>query len=97
MNPQTVSPSDCAAAKAKGITIYVIYTTYDADSSVLLYSNSELAPYLAGTSSPGFVSSLEACASAPADFLQAANSGAIATAFDELLATALSSAGRFTQ
>jgi len=97
MNPDTVTPRDCDAAKAKGIIVYVIYTTYDADSTVLLYNNSELAPYLAGTSDPGMVASLQACASTPNFFIQATDAAAITSAFNTLLQTALSSPGRFTQ
>jgi Flp pilus assembly protein TadG len=92
-----ITPDNCAAAKAKGITVYVLYTTYDADSSVLLYTNSALAPYLAGTESPGMVASLQACASQPSDFIQATNAAAITAAFNTLLLTALASAGRFTE
>jgi Flp pilus assembly protein TadG len=97
MNPVTVTPQDCDAAKAKGITVYVIYTTYDEDSTVLLFGNSALKPYLDGTASPGMVASLQACASSPADFIEATDATSIQAAFTSLLQVALSSPVRFTR
>lgn len=92
-----ITSDNCAAAKAKGIAVYVLYTTYNADTSVLLYSNIELLPYLNGTESPAMVQELTACATTPSDFVQATDAAGIETAFNALLQTALSSAGRFTE
>ncbi len=89
--------ADCAAAKAKGITVYVLYTTYSDDPSVLLYDNIALKPYLDSTSlaTDGMVPQLTACASAPTDFIQATDANGIASAFNILLQTALSAPGRY--
>ena len=92
-----LNPSDCAAMKAKGYSVYVLYTPYSSDPSVLLFNNAALAPYLAGTASPGMVSSLQACASSAANFAQANDPASVVADMNQMLQSALGLGARFTQ
>ena len=88
-------PADCNAIKALGYTVYVLYTPYSSDPSALLY-NEPLLPYL--TPSPSIMdTNLQQCASDPGNFKDASTPDAIIAALNQLLLSAIGSAGRFTQ
>ncbi len=92
-----LDPANCSAMKAKGYSIYVLYTPYSSDPTVLVFGNSALAPYLNGTASPGMVASLQACASSPNDFAQASDTTTIIADMNQMVQSALGAGGRFTQ
>jgi Flp pilus assembly protein TadG len=89
--------SDCAYAKAKNINVFVIYTTYFDNASLLPFGNYLLAPYLTGTDSVDVVPELTACASSPQNFIQASDAAAIGSAVQQFLLAALRGSGRFSQ
>lgn len=94
-----INPADCAAMKALGYNVYVLYTTYITTPSnlVLPFDNIELLGYINGTKSPAMAPSLQSCASAPTNFAEASDPAAISTAMTQMLQAALGNAGRYTQ
>ncbi len=94
-----INPVDCAAMKALGYNVYVLYTTYITTPSnlVLPFDNIDLLPYINGSASPAMVPSLTACASAPTNFAEASDPAAINAAMTQLLQAALGNGGRYTQ
>ena len=94
-----INPADCAAMKALGYNVYVLYTTYITTPAnlVLPFDNIDLLGYINGTKSPAMAPSLQSCASAPTNFAQASDPVAINTAMTQMLQAALGNAGRYTQ
>lgn len=94
-----INPADCTAMKALGYNIYVLYTTYITTPSnlVLPFDNIDLLPYIKGTSTPAMATSLQSCASSPANYAEASDPAAITQAMNQLLRAALLSGGRFTR
>ena len=94
-----IDPTNCTAMKNLGYSIYVIYTTYVTDpSSVMLqFDNGPIAGYVKGTSTPAMVPSLQACASAPANYAEASDPTAINAAMTQMLQAALGNGGRYTR
>jgi hypothetical protein len=92
-----INPVNCNAMKNLGYSVYVLYTTYITTPAnlVLPFDNIDLMPYIDGTKSPGMATSLQACASAPQDYVEASDPAAIATAMTQLLKAALGNSGRF--
>jgi Flp pilus assembly protein TadG len=92
-----VDPANCQAMKNKGYAVYVLYTTYSSDPSVLV-NDQALGAYLTPEGGASTMAQrLEACASQPANFIQASDPADIQAAMRTLLQSALTSAGRFTQ
>lgn len=102
-----INPADCTAMKNLGYNVYVLYTTFvTSPLDTVLLNNHGLLPYLTGYDDKGnavdvgsksMVSSLQSCASAPANFAQASDPDAINAAMTLLLQSALSSGGRYTR
>ena len=94
-----INPADCAAMKALGYNVYVLYTTYITTPAnlVLPFDNIELLDFINGTKSPAMAPSLQACASAPTNFAEASDPAAIDAAMTQMLQAALGNAGRYTQ
>ncbi len=93
-----INPANCTAMKNLGYNVYVLYTTYITTPSnlVLPFSNSALLPYLNGTQAPTMAGSLQSCASAPTNYIQASVPADITTAMTQLLKAALANSGRLT-
>jgi hypothetical protein len=93
-----IDPANCTAMKNLGYNVYVLYTTYITTPTnlVLPFSNSQLLPYLNGTQAPTMAGSLQSCASAPTNYIQASIPADIDAAMTQLLKAALASGGRFT-
>jgi Flp pilus assembly protein TadG len=94
-----INPANCAAMKALGYSVYVLYTTYITDpEALILVNNTALYNYI--TVAPPATSlmdtSLASCASAPSNYQKASSPAAIATAMTQLLQAALGNGGRFT-
>jgi hypothetical protein len=93
-----INPANCAAMKALGYNVYVLYTTYiTTPTNLILVNNTALLPYINGTASPAMVTSLQSCASAPTNYAEASDPAAIASAMTQLLKAALGNGGRFTK
>lgn len=94
-----INPADCAAMKSLGYSVYVLYTTYITTPSDLLlpFDNINLLPYINGTRTPAMASSLRSCASAPTNYAEASDPAAIHAAMSQMLQSALSNGGRYTQ
>ena len=86
-----VRPGDCDAIKAKGITILTLYTPYLPLPSNGFY-NQFVAPIQAQIGP-----ALQACASSPTLFFQAANASDIDAQLRVMLASVLRTSGHFTQ
>jgi Flp pilus assembly protein TadG len=93
-----LNPANCTAMKNLGYNVYVLYTTYITTPSnlVLPFSNINLLAYLNVTQSPTMAGSLQSCASAPGNYVQASNPADITTAMTQLLQAALANGGRLT-
>jgi Flp pilus assembly protein TadG len=93
-----INPANCTAMKNLGYNVYVLYTTYITTPSnlVLPFSNSALLPYLNGTQAPTMAGSLQSCASAPTNYIQASVPADITAAMTQLLKAALANSGRLT-
>ena len=93
-----INPADCTAMKNLGYNVYVLYTTYITTPANLLlpFDNIDLLPYINGSTSPTMASSLQSCASAPANYAEASDPAAINTAMTQMLQAALGNGGRFT-
>lgn len=94
-----INPADCAAMKALGYNVYILYTTYitTPPNLVLPFDNIDLLGYINGTKNPAMAPSLQSCASNPTNFAQASDPAAINTAMTQMLQAALGNAGRYTQ
>jgi hypothetical protein len=92
-----MDPANCQAMKNKGYAVYVLYTSYSSDPSVLA-NDSALGAYLTQEGGASTMAQrLAACASQPANFLEAGDPADIQAAMRTLLQSALTSSGRFTQ
>lgn len=88
-----IKAADCAGMKNLGYSIYVLYTTYIATPpDLMLRFDRSLAPYVSS-----IVPALKSCASAPTNYAEASDPNAINTAMMQLLQSALSNSGRYTQ
>lgn len=88
-----IKAADCAGMKSLKYSIYVLYTTYIATpTDLMLHFDPNLAPYV-----PSIVPALKSCASAPTNYAEASDPTAINTAMTQLLQSALSNSGRYTQ
>ena len=85
-----VSPSDCDAMKAKGVTILTLYTPY-----IQLTSNAFYNTYVAPLQSQ-IAPELQACASAPSMAFIASNAVDIDARLQTMLAAVLQSSGHLT-
>ena len=83
--------------KALGYVIYIPYTTYTIPDPIddVLLNNESLVPYLQGTKTPGMLASLQACASAPSNVIQASEPADIDAGLTKLLQSAITNGGRF--
>ena len=93
-NSRVISPiglQNCAAMKAKGVTVLVLYTPYLPLPTNAFY-NQYVAPIQAQIGP-----SLQACASTPALFYQASNASDIDAALQQMLATVIQSSGHLTR
>jgi Flp pilus assembly protein TadG len=90
-----LNPANCSAIKALGFAVYVLYTTYSSDPTALL-NNAQLGTYLTGSPSAMDVA-LQSCASAPGNFQEAVDPATTVTALNQMLLSAIGTAGRFVQ
>ena len=102
-NKGPINPSICDAIKAKGYNLYVLYTTY-IDDPIALPFNMTLEQFLTSppsgqaTGTPSLMAqALTACASTPANFVQAADPASILAAMDQIVNSALGNGGRFSK
>jgi Flp pilus assembly protein TadG len=100
-----INPADCAAMKALGYDVYVLYTTYitqdaSGNQNPLVIYNTFLVPYVNGTGTPAsynLATNLQACASSPSNFAQASDPAAITAAMTAMLQSVINSGARLTQ
>jgi Flp pilus assembly protein TadG len=90
-----ITPSICNGLKNKGITVYVLYTTYLSQSIDLPFGNSALAPYITGSASNDLLPALTSCASSPEDLIQATSQSDIQSAMATLVELAVANSIRF--
>ena len=108
---QPITPSECAAIKAAGVQILVLYVQYvplDTSYGGVNYNNGwydtyiqkyvDPAPYT-GTTDPNSAvqTNLTACASSPSFFFYASDSSQISTQLNAMLTAAENTGVRFTQ
>ena len=86
-----VNPTDCAALKAKGVTILTLYTPY-----LPLTSNAFYNQYVAPIQSQ-IAPKLQACASSPSLAYQADNAADIDARLQTMLTAVIQSSGHLTQ
>jgi hypothetical protein len=88
---QPVNISQCAAIKARGIRIAVLYTTYYPLTSNSWY-NDTVAPFISQVSG-----NLQDCASSPSLFFEVSTDGDITAAMTQLFINAVATAPHLTQ
>jgi hypothetical protein len=84
--------------KNKGFNVYVLYTPYLPLANPFYLNNDKqyVEPTTVGGTS-AILAALQACASAPANFFQASDPAAINAAMQQMLKSALNSAGRVSR
>ena len=92
-----MDPADCAAIKAKGYQVFVLYTTYSTDYPLVLLNNQNLSTYINGTGPGSLVGNLQACASGGQNFIQASSPADIQAGLTQLLSVAVGSAAKYVQ
>ncbi len=92
-----MDPADCAAIKAKGYQVFVLYTTYSTDYPLVLLNNQNLSTYINGTGPGSLVGNLQACASGSQNFIQASSPADIQAGLTQLLSVAVGSAAKYVQ
>jgi Flp pilus assembly protein TadG len=85
-----MDPNACTSLKNKGVTVAVIYTSYDPLND-MRYTDL-VAPF-----QPNIGSALQACASSPNFFVQADSADQIATAIQTMIGAALQQSARLSQ
>jgi len=96
-NLQAFSPSYCQLFKDMGYTVYVVYTPYYPLMNGYYLQN--MASIVEGTGPASITTNLQACASAPANFIAANvnDSGSLQAALQTFLKQALIAPARLTQ
>jgi hypothetical protein len=94
-----IDPANCGAIKNLGFNVYVFYTSYLAKPPELLLplDNIALLPVIDGTAPSTIALALQSCASAPADYIRAADLAGITAAVKQMLRAALGNAARLTE
>ena len=93
-----INPVDCDGMKKLGYSVYVLYTTYiSSPPDLMLHFDRGLESYINGTTKGAMVPSLQSCASAPTNYVEASDPTAINAAMKRLLQSALSNGGRYYQ
>lgn len=93
-----INPVDCDGMKKIGYSVYVLYTTYiSSPPDLMLHFDRDLEAYINGTAKGAMVPSLQSCASAPTNYVEASDPTAINAAMKRLLQSALSNGGRYYQ
>ncbi len=91
-----ISPSDCAALKAKGVTVLTLYTPYLPIMNNPFYV-SNVWPYQSMGAPDDIQQAMSACASTPSLSYVASNSAQIDAQLQTMLAAVIQTSGHFTQ
>jgi hypothetical protein len=89
-----VNPADCNNFKALGFTIYVVYTPYFPVMNNFYLFN--IKPLVEPEGNSTVSNDLQACASAPGDYLAATNRNQLDSALQYFLKSAINAPARFT-
>jgi Flp pilus assembly protein TadG len=89
-----VNPRDCAQFKNLGFTIYVVYTPYYPVMNSFYLNH--IKPLVEPASASTVAENLQACASAPGDYLAATDGPGLDSALNYFLKSAINSPARFT-
>jgi Flp pilus assembly protein TadG len=89
-----VSAEDCAQFKNLGFTIYVVYTPYYPVMNYFYLDT--IKPFTEPTATSTVATSLQACASAPGDYVSASDGPTLDAALQLFLRSAIQAPARFT-
>lgn len=89
-----VNPHDCDQFKQLGFTIYVVYTPYYPVMNGFYLQN--IKPLVEPTGASTVANDLQACASAPGDYLAASDGPSLDSALQFFLKAAINAPARFT-
>jgi Flp pilus assembly protein TadG len=93
-NVQAMDPSQCQTFKDKGYTIYVVYTPYYPLMND--YYLNHLADIVEGTGAGTTTANLQACASAPSNYIEASDGPHITAALQTFFQLAIAPPARFS-